>query len=112
METRVNEIHCRKRAGYKNKFAFPTQTLHLAGDEHRPLTVEQKWASKGETVSPGAIPAEATTPGVRTSGMTPPNRSLVPKPRPPGDLTAAALEDKVLHDDNAGEDSDADTENY
>jgi MscS family membrane protein len=24
-------------------FAFPTQTLHLAGDEHRPLTVAQKW---------------------------------------------------------------------
>ena len=32
-------------------FAFPTQTLHLAGDEHRPLTVLQKLVSKEETVS-------------------------------------------------------------
>ena len=37
-------------------FAFPTQTLHLTGDEHRPLTVGQKWVSKEETVSPSAIP--------------------------------------------------------
>ena len=89
-------------------FAFPTQTIHLAGDEHRPLTVGQKWVSKEETVSSSAIPAEAATPGVRTSEMAPPSRALDPKPRTPGDLTAAPIEDKVLHDDNAGEDSDAD----
>jgi MscS family membrane protein len=89
-------------------FAFPTQTLHLAGDEHRPLTVGQKWASKEETVSPSVIPSEAATPGVRTSGMAPPSRSLEPKPQTPGDLTAAPLEDEVLHDDDSGEDGDAD----
>ena len=32
-------------------FALPTQTLHLAGDEHRPLTVAQKLVSKEEAVS-------------------------------------------------------------
>lgn len=89
-------------------FAFPTQTLHLAGDAHRPLTVGQKWVSKEETVSPNAIPAEAATPGVRTSGMAPPRRSLDPKPRTPGDLTDAPLEDEVLHDEDSIEDSDAD----
>jgi len=89
-------------------FAFPTQTLHLAGDEHRPLTVGQKWVSKEETVSPNAIPAEAATPGVRTSGMAPPSRSLDPKPPATGDLTDAPLEDEVLHDDDSGEDGDAD----
>ena len=89
-------------------FAFPTQTLHLAGDEHRPLTVGQKWASKEETVSPSVIPSEAATPGIRTSGMAPSSRSLEPKPQTPGDLTAAPLEDEVLHDDESGKDSDAD----
>ncbi len=59
-------------------------------------------------MSPNAIPAEAATPGVRTSGMAPPRRSLDPKPRTPGDLTNAPLEDEVLHDDDSIEDSDAD----
>ena len=89
-------------------FAFPTQTLHLAGDEHRPFTVGQKWVSKEETVSPSAIPAEAAMPGIRSSGMAPPSRSLDPKPQIPGDLTDAPLEDEVLHDDDSGQDSDAD----
>jgi MscS family membrane protein len=89
-------------------FAFPTQTLHLAGDEHRPLTVGQKWVSKEDTVSPSAIPAEAATPGVRTSGMAPPSRAFGPKPRAPGDLTDAPLEDEVLHADDSGEDGDED----
>lgn len=89
-------------------FAFPTQTLHLAGDEHRPLTVGQKLVSKEETVSPSAIPAKAATPGVRTSGMAPPSRALGPKHRAPGDLTDAPLEDEVLQDDDSGENGDAD----
>jgi len=89
-------------------FAFPTQTLHLARDEHRPLTVGQKWVSKEETVSSNAIPAEAATPGVRTSAMAPPSRSLDPKPPTTRDLTNAPLEDEVLHDDDSGEDGDAD----
>jgi len=57
-------------------FAFPTQTLHLAGDEHRPLTVGQKWVSKEEAESPSPISAGAAKPGVKNSGMTPPSRSL------------------------------------
>jgi MscS family membrane protein len=30
-------------------FAFPTQTLHMAGDEKRPLDVGQRVVSKEET---------------------------------------------------------------
>jgi MscS family membrane protein len=89
-------------------FAFPTQTLHLAGDAHRALTAGQKWVSKEDTVSPSAIPAEAATPGVRTSGMAPPSRAFGPKPRAPGDLTDAPLEDEVLHADDSGADADED----
>ena len=29
-------------------FAFPTQTLHLAGDDKRPLTVGQRWMPNAE----------------------------------------------------------------
>ena len=61
-------------------FAFPTQTLHLAGDDHRPLTVGQKWVAKEETVSPGAVPAAVATPGVSTSGIAPPSRTVGPRP--------------------------------
>jgi MscS family membrane protein len=89
-------------------FAFPTQTLHIAGDEHRPLTVGQKWVSKEETVSSSAIPAEVAAPGVRTSGVAPPNRSLNSKPRTHRDLTDASLGDEVSHDDDSGKDSDDD----
>ncbi|MCK4786496.1 MAG: mechanosensitive ion channel family protein, partial [Desulfobacteraceae bacterium] len=89
-------------------FAFPTQTLHLAGDEHRPLTVGQKWVSKEETVSPNAIPAEAAKSGVRAPGMAPPGRSLDSKPPATGDLTNAPLEDNVLLDEDSGEDGDTD----
>ena len=35
-------------------FALPTQTLHLAGDAHRPLTVEQQRVSKQEPASPAS----------------------------------------------------------
>jgi MscS family membrane protein len=31
-------------------FAFPTQTLHLAGDKKRPLTVGQRQISKEESL--------------------------------------------------------------
>lgn len=89
-------------------FAFPTQTLHLAGDEHRPLTVGQKWVSKEETVSPNAVPAEAAKSGVRAPGMAPPGRSLDSKPPATGDLTDAPLEDNVLLDEDSGEDGDTD----
>jgi MscS family membrane protein len=64
-------------------FAFPTQTLHLAGDEHRPLNVGQKWISKEETVSPSAIPAAVATPGVRTSGMAPSTGFSIRSREPP-----------------------------
>jgi MscS family membrane protein len=89
-------------------FAFPTQTLHLAGDEHRPLTVGQQWVAKEETVSPSAIPAEAAAPDLRTSGVAPPKRDFGAKPRAPGDLTDAPLEDEVLYEDDSGADGDED----
>jgi MscS family membrane protein len=89
-------------------FAFPTQTLHLEGDEHRPLIVGQEWVSKQETVSASAIPAKAVTLGEGTAGMAPPSCVSGPKPRAPGDLTDAPLEDEVLHADDSGEGGDVD----
>jgi MscS family membrane protein len=89
-------------------FAFPTQTLHLAGDEHRPLTVGQKWVPAEEVVSPGTIHKKEAMSGVRTPGMEPPSRSLDPKPMAVGDLTDAPFENEVLHDKDSGEEGDAD----
>ncbi len=42
-------------------FAFPTQTLHLAGDEKRPLNVGQRWVPEAEQHSAAApfVPAVA-----------------------------------------------------
>jgi MscS family membrane protein len=39
-------------------FAFPTQTLHLAGDDKRPLTVGQRRVSEEEAISTRAVPAQ------------------------------------------------------
>ena len=36
-------------------FAFPTQTLHLAGDDKRPLTIGQRWVSEDENSYDGAL---------------------------------------------------------
>ena len=52
-------------------FAFPTQTLHIAGDDKRPLTVGQRWVSKEETFSPSAILAQATALSAQAAQITP-----------------------------------------
>lgn len=53
-------------------FAFPTQTLQMAGDDKRPLTVGQRWVSKDETFSPSAILAQAAALGAQA--VRPPRR--------------------------------------
>jgi MscS family membrane protein len=85
-------------------FAFPTQTLHLAGDAHRPLTVGQQWVSTDAPGSPSTIFTEAAERGVRAAAMAPPDRSIGPSPRPLSDMTDVPLEDEVLHHEDTGED--------
>jgi MscS family membrane protein len=87
-------------------FAFPTQTLHLAGDEHRPLTVGQKWVSTEATESPDAMLAQGAGLGVGSAAMASPSHSRGPRPRAT-DSTNAPLEDELLHGDDAGEGGDA-----
>ena len=94
-------------------FAFPTQTLHLAGDEKRSLTVGQRWVSKDEGFSPSAILAQAAALGAQAAQTTrmPASDSVRPKasetdrakPKAPGELTDAPPEDDVLHGDSRGE---------
>jgi MscS family membrane protein len=48
-------------------FAFPTQTLHLAGDEKRPLDIGQRQVSEVESFSPSANPAQGTAPGAQAA---------------------------------------------
>ena len=87
-------------------FAFPTQTLHMAGDDKRPLTVGQRWESNEDGFSPSAILAQAAALGVQAA-QTPASDSVRPtgssepkeKQRIEGDLTDAPLEDGVLHGD-------------
>jgi len=40
-------------------FAFPSQTLYHAGDDKRPLTLNQRWISEEEIVSSNAVPSQA-----------------------------------------------------
>lgn len=96
-------------------FAFPTQTLHLAGDEKRPLTVGQKWESEEETFSPSAILAQAAALGAQVARQ--PEVSASDSMRPDtetrdesrataaGELTDAPLEDDLLHEGNADDEN-------
>ena len=86
-------------------FAFPTQTLHLAGDEKRPLTVGQRWESEEETFSPSAVLAQAAALGAQAAQTTtiPASDAVRPETRAPGsepkvelEVTDAPLEDSVL----------------
>nr|MDJ0861915.1 mechanosensitive ion channel family protein [Gammaproteobacteria bacterium] len=63
-------------------FAFPTQTLHLAGDKKRPLTVGQRWESEGEDFSHGAALAQAAALGAQTvlGNQFPASESARPEP--------------------------------
>ncbi len=98
-------------------FAFPTQTLHMAGDDKRPLTVGQRWESKEDGFSPGAILAQAAALGaqVAQTTLTPASDSVRPqvseavqsKPKVEGELTDAPIEDNVLHGDGDGDKADS-----
>ena len=91
-------------------FAFPTQTLHLAGDDKRPLDVGQRWVSKEESFSPSAILAQAAALGAQAV-QTPASDHLRPlassdeelKPKVERELTDAPLEDDVLHGEGDGD---------
>jgi MscS family membrane protein len=97
-------------------FAFPTQTLHMAGDDKRPLTIGQRWVSKEESFSPSAILAQAAALGAQAAQTIPMSASdsMRPhikeaerlKPKVEGELTEAPLEDEVLHGET-GDDEDA-----
>ena len=100
-------------------FAFPSQTLYMAGDDNRPLTVGQRWESKEESFSPSAILAQAAALGAQAAQttQTPASDAVRPqvsetvslKPKTEGELTDAPIEDDVLHGDDQGEDEDADS---
>ena len=102
-------------------FAFPTQTLHMAGDEKRPLTVGQHWVSEEEAFSPNSDLAQAAAPGAQAvqTTQTSASETVRPqvsevddsKPKTEGELTDAPLEDDVLHGDSEGEaDDDGDAQ--
>ena len=86
-------------------FAFPTQTLHLAGDDKQPLTVGQRWVSKEEAFSPSAVLAQAAALGAQAVHTTqlPASESKRSKPKPDKELTGAPVEDELLHGDDEGE---------
>ena len=92
-------------------FAFPTQTLHLAGDDKRPLTVGQRWVSKDQDFSQSTLVAQAAALGAQTAltSQLPASESAhqhakktkKSRPRAIGGLTDASLEDDLLHGDEA-----------
>ena len=98
-------------------FALPTQTLHLAGDEKRPLTVGQRWVSEEEEFSHSAVLAQAAALGAQTvltkpvpaseSARPEPREFVGPLPQADGELTDAPLEDNLLHGDGEGESGEA-----
>ncbi len=94
-------------------FAFPTQRLHLAGDENRPLTVDQQRLSEEEEFPQSALLAQAGALGAQTvlTKQVPAGESIRPYSSEharsqlgvEGKLTDAPLEDDVLHGDDEGE---------
>jgi len=87
-------------------FAFPTQTLHLAGDDKRPLTVGQRWESEDTNSSPNAMVAQAAALGAWTvlDQQPPASDSVRPEPKVKaepdgkidGELTEAPIEDDLM----------------
>jgi len=49
------------------EFAFPTQTLHLAGDPNRPLTIGQRWESTDGTAPPLELVSQAAAFGAQSA---------------------------------------------
>jgi MscS family membrane protein len=94
-------------------FAFPTQTLHLAGDDKRALTVGQRWVSKDESVSPSAILAQAAALGAQAvqTSQTPVSDAVRPQPpshpTPDKELSDAPIEEELLFSsDDEAEDAE------
>jgi MscS family membrane protein len=80
-------------------FAFPTQTLHLAGDDKRALTVGQRWVSNDESFSPSAILAQTAALGAQAvqTSQTPVSDAVRPqapsRPTPDKELSDAPIEE-------------------
>ena len=96
-------------------FAFPTQTLHLAGDDKRRLTIDQRWESEESNLSPNALVAQAAAFGAQSvlAQQAAASDAVRPEPNPEpieeveGELTDAPIEDDVLHgDEDGGRDGD------
>ena len=73
-------------------FAFPSQTIYLAGDSKRPLNLGQQHS-----------PAQATTTAVSLLATGP----TQPVPAKAGKLSDASIEEGLLHGDDEGEASDS-----
>ena len=61
-------------------FALPTQTLHLTGDDERPLSVGQRWVADEENLSRGRVDALGAALGGQ-AGQIPASESVRPEPR-------------------------------
>jgi MscS family membrane protein len=92
-------------------FAFPAQTLHLAGDDKRPLTVGQRRVSEEEAFPTRAVPAQTAALGAQAVPATPPTSEFMrPQPKAPGHRTDAPLEEEVLLGDEEGRAGEAEDE--
>jgi MscS family membrane protein len=97
-------------------FAFPTQTLHLASDDKRPLTVGQRWESDETNFAPNAMVAQAAAFGAQSvlAQQAPASDAVRPDPKAKSEpdpivereLTDAPIEDDIMQgdDDDGGED--------
>ncbi|MGI9265633.1 MAG: mechanosensitive ion channel family protein, partial [Gammaproteobacteria bacterium] len=96
-------------------FAFPTQTMHVAGDDKRPLNVGQYRASRGADLSQDALPAQRalTDQPPASESARPSARENIGLPldaeEEPSD---APLEDDLMHgsDGRAPDDGEDDPE--
>jgi MscS family membrane protein len=84
-------------------FAFPTQTLHVAGDDKRPINGGQYQASRGGDQSQDALAAQSTliNQPAASQSARPQARGNVGLPFDAGEeLTDAPLEDDLMHGDD------------
>ena len=81
-------------------FAFPSQTLYHAGDDKRPLTLNQRWISEEEIVSSNAVPSQAA--GVDKKAIQANqafHQSVRSNLQSAGDHTNAQIEKEFMEDD-------------
>ena len=78
-------------------FAFPSQTLYHAGDDKRPVTINQRWISEDEIVSSNAVPSQAEGNDKKASQANQSVRQSVRSNlQSHGDKTNAPLEDECI----------------